>query len=638
MKKPIFKTISLILAFTHLISFCLRDADLAFAKEKEIYSSSDLSDAIHAEFVPNEMMQNSVAQEEGGAAMMAFSGAAGYSSTVPPATIQAAVGLNASVLTSFQNDIFTGRSTLSVPISAPAGRKGIKPNISINYSSGSGNGFVGVGWSLEMGAIERSVKKGLPNYTSSDTFLFNSGSGQGEFTSIGSGEYRAKIEGAFQKIYFNGSSWEVKDKSGTTYIYGEDSAHRIESSGKIFKWCLQKITDVFGNYMLIDYISDSGQLYPYQIRYAGNSEFELEPTNMVEMTYSSDRADRIVSYRSGFRIETNKLLSDIIVYANGQRQGRYKFEYEDNSTNIRSLLKKVTQYGMDDSISMPEIIFEYNYHQLGWDTSSVYLPQESQLGPFSYLADANNDGYVDIFRHYYLGDYRWVRHSFLGEQGGWSETSDWYPPEGMSFGWPAETLRDNGVRLVDVNGDGFVDIIQHLTMDHGGRSKGVYLNNKSNGWVSDSSWSLPDDTVLLLCHVTDVPMEWREYLGVVFSDINADGYVDILRARGGERYTYINTHSGWYKDSVWAMPDGDLSNGSTQFGDLNADGLLDFLIMDGSRRDAYVNTGAGWTRESSLDPSDGNFSDGSTQLIDINEDGFADIVIAKDSQRRTFLN
>jgi len=636
MKKSIFKTISLVLAFTHLISFCLRDADVAFAKEKESYDNFDLSDAIHAEFIPNEMMEKSAAREAGGAAMMALSGAASYNSTVPPATIQAAVGLNASVLTSFQNDIFTGRSTLSVPISAPAGRKGIKPNISINYSSGNGNGFVGVGWSLEMGAIERSVKKGLPNYTSSDTFLFNSGAGQGELVSIGSGEYRAKIEGGFQKIYFNGTYWEIKDKSGTTYIYGKDSAHRIESGGKIFKWCLQKITDVFGNYMTIDYISDAGQLYPYQIKYAGNSEFELEPTNLVEINYTSGRKDRIVSYRSGFRIATDKLLSDITVYANGQRQRRYHFKYEDNSTNIRSLLKSVTEYGMDDSMSMPEINFEYNYHELGWDSSSTYLPQEAQLGPFSYLADVNNDGYIDILRHYYTGSSN-VEHTFLGETDSvWSETSGWKPP--ITFGWPEQTLRDHGIRIVDVNGDGWVDMIQHQMFDHGDRHKHVYLNNKLNGWVEDTSWNLPDETLVILRHVTNVPMEWCEYMGVVFSDINADGYVDIVRAKGGERYSYINTHSGWQREAAWAMPDGDLSNGSTQFGDLNADGLLDFLIMDGLIRKAYVNIGTGFAREPELDPPDGNFSDGSAQLIDVNEDGLADVVIAADSQRRTLLN
>jgi hypothetical protein len=154
--------------------------------------------------------------------------------------------------------------------------------------------------------------------------------------------------------------------------------------------------------------------------------------------------------------------------------------------------------------------------------------------------------------------------------------------------------------------------------------------------VKNDAWRMPEDAVVILSHPSG--FEWREYLGVVFVDVNSDGYVDIVRATGSEHYTYINTHSGWQKDPVWAMPDGNLANGSTQFGDLNADGLLDFLILDGSRRLAYLNNGSGWVRESALDPAQGNFSDGSTQLIDVNEDGFADLVIAGSSEKKTFLN
>ena len=638
-KTLFFRAISLILVFTHL--FQISAQGISFAQvpresnTKSTLSSEVSEPALNAEFVSNDNIKASAS-----APLMAKAAtlSSGYVSSVPPVTLQAAVGLNASVLQSFQNDIFTGRATLSIPIAACSGRKGIQPNISLNYSSGSGNSFLGVGWSLELGSIERSIKKGLPAYGPSDTYIFNSGSAQAELCASAAGEYRFKIEGAFIKLSFDGTYWQAKDKSGSTYIYGQDSSHRIESGGKIFKWCLQRVTDIFGNYMTIDYIKDAEQIYPYQVKYAGNSPLNLLATNLVEFSYS-DRADKMVSYRSAFKIETRKLLSDITVYAVAVRQRRYHFEYQDNSTGIRSLLKKIIEYGRDDSLSMPAISFEYKYHNLGWDSSSIYLPAQAQLGPFSYLADVNNDGYIDILRHYYLGDYQYVRHTFLGNINGWSETSDWYPPEGTSFGWPAETLRDNGARLVDVNGDGWVDIVNH---EHSTRSgcniNTVFLNNKRNGWVRDDSWRMPEDTCIILSHDTDVPMEWREYFGVVFMDVNADGYVDIVISRGGQRYTYINTHSGWQRDANWSMPDGDLSNGSTQFGDLNADGLIDFMILDGSAGRAYLNSGSGWVREPSFDPPAGNFSDGSTELIDINEDGFSDLVIASGSERRTLLN
>src|SRR5437763_726979 len=42
----------------------------------------------------------------------------------------------------------TGGATYLVPIWAPPGPQGVQPHISLSYSSQSGDGPVGVGWSL----------------------------------------------------------------------------------------------------------------------------------------------------------------------------------------------------------------------------------------------------------------------------------------------------------------------------------------------------------------------------------------------------------------------------------------------------------------------------------------------------------
>src|SRR3990167_4194087 len=65
-----------------------------------------------------------------------------------------------SAIQSFQPDLFTGRATTSIPIAVPPGRKGIQPSLALAYSSSGRNGWVGVGWSLEIGEIERSTKDG----------------------------------------------------------------------------------------------------------------------------------------------------------------------------------------------------------------------------------------------------------------------------------------------------------------------------------------------------------------------------------------------------------------------------------------------------------------------------------------------
>ena len=52
-----------------------------------------------------------------------------------------------------------GAATYSIPIVLPAGSAGMKPELSLSYSSQGGNGLVGVGWSLDgLHAISRSTK------------------------------------------------------------------------------------------------------------------------------------------------------------------------------------------------------------------------------------------------------------------------------------------------------------------------------------------------------------------------------------------------------------------------------------------------------------------------------------------------
>ena len=59
-----------------------------------------------------------------------------------------------------KSSLFTGAASVSVPIEIPRGTGGVQPSIALNYSSGRGRGNSGMGWTLELPKISRSLRYG----------------------------------------------------------------------------------------------------------------------------------------------------------------------------------------------------------------------------------------------------------------------------------------------------------------------------------------------------------------------------------------------------------------------------------------------------------------------------------------------
>ena len=256
-------------------------------------------------------------------------------------------------------DLFTGTATTSIPIDIPPGRQGVQPDLALVYGSANGNGWLGMGWKLEKGVIERQTKFGV-DY-SGDDYVFRLSGINVELVNIGNDEYRAKVEGGFTRVKkltaTDGKPYFLAtDKTGKTFIFGSVAGTRVadlNDATKIFRWCLERVEDVHGNYMTLTYTADQGQAYLSQIDYTGHGS--TVPTNTVKF-YLENRSDLLDLYTTDFRITTGKRLKTIEILGNGSLVRAYSLTYVNALSTSRSLLKTVRQVGKDASVDVNGIV------------------------------------------------------------------------------------------------------------------------------------------------------------------------------------------------------------------------------------------------------------------------------------------
>ena len=272
-----------------------------------------------------------------------------------------------------QADVFTGQATMSIPIEVLPGRKGLQPNLALVYGSANGNGWVGMGWKLEKGVIERNLKFGVDYDADDYVFRLNGVNVELVPDPNETDQYRAKIEGGFTRIEKftapDGQPYFVAtDKLGTRYTFGKTArvAAPPPNEVRIFRWCLERVEDTNGNYMELTYESpeDTNQSYLKEIKYTGNEG--QEPATSVEfLLEDEDRPDAPTLYTTHFPITTTKRLKTILVKApGGQVMRSYKLEYyETPSSSGRSLLQSVEQCGRPrengDEDCLPAQMFDY---------------------------------------------------------------------------------------------------------------------------------------------------------------------------------------------------------------------------------------------------------------------------------------
>ena len=622
-----------------------------------------------------------------------------FAFTVPPgsAAIAGALG-NAQdvgqVSHAFQTDLYTGRAQFSIPISVPAGRRGLTPQVSLNYSSSGGNAWAGVGWDVDYGFIQRATKNGVPAYNdNTDIFTFLVNQANSDLVKIGATEYHAKEEsGDFLKFIFQDNYWTVYDKSGTQFIFGQSPATKLQNSRGIFSWGLEKVKDIHGNTITYTYRTSQGEMFLQRIDYNGNETQSFAATHSIEF-FAEPRPDVTFSYISGAKAALTERLQRIEVRVLGQLARKYTLTYQQSPGAGRSRLVSVQECGSDNGNScLPAQTFEYQDQTFGFQNNVTWPQFDSSMGYISdgidaetlVTGDMDGDGLPDRLKKISNSQWRFFKNTGSGHTG-------WVPWNNVQGGtdnnWGSIRADSNGtgsyVNLIDLNSDYRLDRVLMGTGSNVGGSTGwaVQYNNgcvsegcsfgnpiyfgvssTNNRFVRAGYWYHPDfpedpDTLVI---------NWD------ILDMNGDGYLDRVDSTPNTTWTvYYGNASGFSETPYMWTPiqgscgqnhcqavrdyDGDQQNSGTDAFDMNGDSLPDRVVGGSTPPSDYnsvvvqYNNGYGFEPPTIYGPYPGTFAGGivrnnnggntTLDYEDMNSDGLPDRVVKNsDSEWLVYFN
>lgn len=539
-----------------------------------------------------------------------------------------ALGANAQMFTAGEFNVTpAGAASYHVPIKVPPGVAGMQPDLALNYNSQSGNGLLGIGWSLSgLSAIVRCPKtmsqdgvRGSVNFDVDDRYCLdgqrliavrdpaNSGASVGDYGANGT-FYTTEQEG-FNKIqsfgsvgsgtaptgkaFYGPAYFTVKSKAGLTMEYGNTADSRVSATGKtvVRMWALNKISDSKGNYLSITYSpadSVNGQSYPTAITYTANDSTTpvLAGTNRINFIYNDQdtgtmvtRPDVSPSYAVGSVVQNTVRLTNVSISVSGTTVREYKIGYGATTSAPSSSLITSIKECAAGLACLPALSFGWSNLAPGW--SMATWPGGPQPGPpisgQCFTGDFDGDSRTDLACFTGVAG-RWQISLSTGTS--WSTLPDWTggPTPGTPIGEQCVTG--------DFDGNGKTDIACYTG---GGGSWHVALSTGS-GW-STSYWNGGNSPGLPIGNQC------------IAADVNGDGKTDIVCYAGSSNFVYsLSTGSGWQNISGNGgnAPGSPLEGNQCFSGDFNGDGKTDLACNGGAGSTDWPMSlsnasGNGWT-------------------------------------------
>ncbi len=526
-----------------------------------------------------------------------------------------------------------GDAQYHLPIWVPPGRAGIQPSLSLDYSSGSGNGLVGTGWTLS----------GLSRITRCKGLRTNGAPGRPILWSDGDsycldGEELVPLDTdrvAYKKFHDDGSLIRHVGAStaadGTSVIehfvvYGTD--HRIQTFGATadsrvvvnrdlpaattMTWAISRLEDRAGNFFTVSYAPAlGGDILPHEIDYTGSA---TDPTTQRSVTFVYDSArpdidDRLVGEQPFYYAERLIRFEMQAPNVAGLTPLRtFSLRYDTSATTGRSLLTHVAECdgpgpaGIPVTTPTPLCRQEaFNYAPgtlLSASNSFTRYALDSEQGQISDLAqsavenvnptlvvlDVDADGRDDIL---YISDDPNELYSLRLSVGtGFGPALNLGIPVAAQVNKTGPPPGPTAPVVLDFDGDGHPDIL----VNQGNETTNVahiYLAN-DNG----TQWTLGGAG-----HVLTLSADYSAYQS---ADLNGDGRPDLVMLQGPVGYYSLNVDGTLPNLTAPALvPNltGATASGATYtavlsnyFLDLNNDGVTEILTRSSTSATCTGNT------------------------------------------------
>ncbi|WP_299574440.1 RHS repeat-associated core domain-containing protein [uncultured Shewanella sp.] len=513
-----------------------------------------------------------------------------------------------------------GAATYTLPIEVPTARGGLKPDVSLMYSSSNGDGYLGQGWSLAASSVisrcpqsfsQDGLLKGV-DLSMDDKFCLG---GQrlvlvsGRYGEADS-QYKKEIDDASLVTALGQASgggpegFKLETKSGETHYFGDisaqsnkrfndidgndedgDAAIKMETDGgQVTRlWALKAIEDTLGNYIAYHYLKTDTEQVLSSIDYGGHSDGET-PYIQVKFHYMTNSKPKS-GYVYGQAFRLSRLLSRIEITLDAQHQRSYFLDYSTSTTledknYIYSIQACVDSNKLDCTAP---ISFNWTRPSLNsssfapFSASSVLsMPKGEALT--SQTFDMDGDGLADII---YVRDGAWYKRTlstgaemrltgFGSSQSQFAQSID-YDGDGQrdlliasdeSSNWKVISFKPSTLTTpsCEPNGGGArlcEDIKRQIAYTLTDLNRKA-LGFKGSALVADVNGDALEDIVFL----KDKQLQWYQNQGGVF---------DVAKTL----YTFGNQETGIFEPKVILSAPSFKTSAAV---DVNGDGLTDLLL------------------------------------------------------------